>query len=339
MGLTRCYRDGLLTDEGFPIEKVSDHLAENDTVVWFDLCEPTEEDLTAISEELGLHPLAVEDAIHPHERPKLDHYASHLFLTAYSVGLDDATGALQTNEVAAFILPRALVTVRKNEGFDIKDVMSRWDSADQELASSGVAFLLHGLLDHIVDSQFNTIQKLDSDMDALEDTLFSDSIKDEAMQRRTYELRKSLVMLRRVVSPMREVVNTLMRRDLHVIDPATMPYFQDVYDHVLRAGEWTDSLRDLIGNIYETHLTVRGNRAWIGGPITVSSDPTQVGMGAWWQVADNGSGRHPVVPDQTTFAGIGTLAQTQAYCDNAAAPHFIFDVQLGGVRVSDAGRG
>ncbi|HZD99385.1 MAG TPA: CorA family divalent cation transporter, partial [Micromonosporaceae bacterium] len=56
------------------------------------------------------------------------------------------------------------------------------------------------------------------------------------------------------------VVNTLMRRDLHVIDPETMPYFQDVYDHVLRAGEWTDSLRDLIGNIYETHLTVRGNR-------------------------------------------------------------------------------
>jgi hypothetical protein len=88
-----------------------------------------------------------------------------------------------------------------------------------------------------------------------------------------------------------------------------------------------------------TCLTVRGNRAWIGGPITASSDPTQVGMGAWWQVADNGSGRHPVVPDQTTFAGIGTLAQTQAYCDNAPAPHFIFDVQLGGVRVGDAGRG
>ena len=60
-------------------------------------------------------------------------------------------------------------------------------------------------------------------------------------------------------------------------------------------------------------------------------------MGAWWQVADNGVGRHPVVPDRTTFAGIGTLAQTQAYCDTAPAPHFIFDVQLGGVQVSDGG--
>lgn len=88
-----------------------------------------------------------------------------------------------------------------------------------------------------------------------------------------------------------------------------------------------------------TCLTVTGNRAWIGGPITASSDPTQIGMGAWWQVADNGAGRHPVVPDQTTFAGMGTLAQTQAYCDDAPAPHFIFDVQLGGVRVSDASAG
>ncbi|HZD99764.1 MAG TPA: magnesium transporter CorA family protein, partial [Micromonosporaceae bacterium] len=208
MALTRCYRNGDLIDEGFPVEKVSDHLAEDDTVVWFDLCEPSEQDLAAISEELGLHPLAVEDAIQPHERPKLDHYATHLFLTAYSTSLNDATGALQTDEVAAFVLRRALVTVRKTDGFDIKDVMSRWDNADAALSKSGVAFLLHGLLDHIVDTQFNTIQRLDSDMEALEETLFSDVIKDAAMQRRTYELRKSLVMLRRVVSPMREVVNT-----------------------------------------------------------------------------------------------------------------------------------
>jgi hypothetical protein len=83
-----------------------------------------------------------------------------------------------------------------------------------------------------------------------------------------------------------------------------------------------------------TCLTVRGNRAWIGGPITASSDPTQVGSGAWWQVADNGSGRHPVVPDRTTFVGIGSLGQTQTYCDTAPEPHFIFDVQEGFVRVA-----
>jgi hypothetical protein len=84
-----------------------------------------------------------------------------------------------------------------------------------------------------------------------------------------------------------------------------------------------------------TCMTVSGDRAWIGGPITESSDPTQIGMGAWWQVADNGTGRHPVIPDRTTFVGIGTMAQTLAYCADAPAPRFIFDIQLGGVQVED----
>ena len=82
-------------------------------------------------------------------------------------------------------------------------------------------------------------------------------------------------------------------------------------------------------------MTVQGNRAWIGGPIALTTDPTSVGLGAWWQVADLGSGRHPVVPDRTTFAGIGTLEATQAYCDGRPDPHFIFDVQSGGVVVRD----
>ena len=84
-----------------------------------------------------------------------------------------------------------------------------------------------------------------------------------------------------------------------------------------------------------TCLSVSGNRAWIGGPITQSSDPTQVGQGAWWQVADNGEGRHPVTPDRTTFAGIGTMTQTTDYCAAEPEPHFIFDVQLGGVSVEN----
>jgi hypothetical protein len=84
-----------------------------------------------------------------------------------------------------------------------------------------------------------------------------------------------------------------------------------------------------------TCLSVQGDRAWVGGPIDASSDPTSVGLGAWWQVADLGSGAHPVVPDRSTFAGIGTLAATQAYCDTMPDPHFIFDVQSGGVVVQE----
>jgi magnesium transporter len=104
------------------------------------------------------------------------------------------------------------------------------------------------------------VQSLDDEIEQLEDLLFDDRPHDSAVQRRSFELRKSLVQLRRVVLPMREVVNTMMRRDVGIVPEQLTPYFQDVYDHVLRATEWTESLRDLVTTIMETNLTVQGNR-------------------------------------------------------------------------------
>jgi magnesium transporter len=259
MPRTRLYRNGVLESEGFPIAEVSDHIADQSATVWFDLCRPTSEEFATISEELGLHALAVEDAMVEHERPKLDRYDSHLFVTAYAVQLDTVSGELDSCEVAAFVTQNALVTVRKDDRFDIDQVLQRWDQSP-DLAKHGVGFLLHGLLDYVVDTHFDAVQSLDTQIESLEDQLFEDQPRDKEMQRRTFQLRKSLVTARRVVLPMREVVNTLLRRDLHVVDPAMQPYFQDVYDHVLRATEWTESLRDLVTTILETHLTVRGNR-------------------------------------------------------------------------------
>ena len=245
MGRTRMYRNGTLEDEGFPVAKVSDYLADPTAVVWFDLCEPTADDLSSISEELGLHPLAVEDAVAEHQRAKLDRYQSHLFVTSYGVKLNQNTGELETDEVDAFVTDRALVTVRRSKGFDIDAVVRRWDDSP-DLATCGVGFLLYGLLDYVVDTHFEAVQSLDTEIESLEDQLFDDNPKDKDMQRRTFELRKSLVLLRRVVLPMREVLNSLLRRDLHVVDGEILPYFHDIYDHVLRATEWTESLRDLV---------------------------------------------------------------------------------------------
>jgi magnesium transporter len=259
MHRTRLYRKGVLESEGFDVADVSDHLADPSAVVWFDLCEPSAADLASISEELGLHPLAVEDAVQRHQRPKLDRYASHLFVTAYSVALDTTTGQLAVREVAAFVTSNALVTVRKSPDFDIDAVVKHWDQS-ADLAVHGTGYLLYGLLDYVVDTHFDAVQSLDVQVEGLEDGLFEENPRDQEMQVRTFQLRKSLVTLRRVVLPMREVVNSLLRRDLHAIDAEMVPYFQDVYDHVLRATEWTESMRDLVTTILETHLTVRGNR-------------------------------------------------------------------------------
>jgi magnesium transporter len=112
----------------------------------------------------------------------------------------------------------------------------------------------------VVDGHFAAVQALDTEIEALEDLLFDAQSRDTDVQRRSFELRKSLVLLRRIVLPMREVVNSMLRRDLHVLTAAMTPYYHDVYDHVLRATEWTESLRDLVTTILETNLTIQGNR-------------------------------------------------------------------------------
>jgi magnesium transporter len=259
MPRTRCYRNGVLTDEDFPLDDVSEHLAQASSIVWIDLCAPHLKDLQLVADELGLHELAVEDAAQGHQRPKLDRYDGHDFLSAYSVRLDVETGQLDTDEIAAFIMPSALVTVRQDDSFPIEKLVARWDE-NLDLTKYGVGALLHGLLDFVVDGHFTTVESLDDQIEQLEDLLFDERPHDRDVQRRSFELRKSLVRLRRVVLPMREVVNTLMRRDIGLVTDELMPYYQDVYDHVLRATEWTESLRDLVNTILETNLTIQGNR-------------------------------------------------------------------------------
>ncbi|MER0448406.1 magnesium transporter CorA family protein [Streptomyces sp. Edi4] len=257
---TRLYRSGTLALEDFPAEDISEYIDEPGVTVWLDLSAPGPADFAMISEEFGLHELAVEDARHEHQRPKLDRYRTHAFLSAYAVRTDPDSGRVSTSELSVFVTENALITVRPDERFSIEEVVERWDN-NADLAKHGVGYLLHGLLDHIVDGYFAAVQDLDDRIEAVEDLLFDEGRQQiDTVQRGSYQLRKSLSRLRRVVLPMREVVNSLLRRDLHIVAEPLLPYYQDVYDHVLRAGEWTESLRDMIGSIMETNLTVQGNR-------------------------------------------------------------------------------
>ncbi len=256
---TRLYRDGKLELEGFPVAYISDYLAEDSVTIWLDLRGPDHLDLAVLGEEFGLHPLAVEAALRPSQRPKLDRYRSHLLLSAYGDRLDTGTGELTTSEIAAFITRKALITVRQDDGLDIDAVVERWDESP-DLAKFGVGYLLYELLDYIVDGRSEAVQSLDDCMEELEDRLFDNVPRGLEVQRQSFQVRKSLVLLRRIVIPMSEVVSELMRRDLHIAGDDLMPYYQDVYDQVLRAAEWTDGLRDLVTSILETDLTIQGNR-------------------------------------------------------------------------------
>jgi len=256
---TRCYRNGVLADEDFPLDDVSEHLQDASSMVWVDLVGDDLDELQVVADELGLHTLAVEDATSGRQRPKFNRYQGHDFLSAYAVHLDAESGELVLGEIAAFITPSALVTVRRDNVFPLDGLLRRWDD-NADLTKYGIGALVHGLLDFVVDGHFDAVQSLDDEIEKLEDLLFDERPRDRDVQRRSFELRKSLVRLRRVVLPMREVVNTLMRRDVGLVHAEMTPYFQDVYDHVLRVAEWTESLRDLVGTIVETNLTIQGNR-------------------------------------------------------------------------------
>jgi magnesium transporter len=256
---SRVWRNGVLERENFPIEEISDYLDQPDTLVWADICTPGHHELEQIAGELHLDPLAVEDAVSRQERPKADRYRTHLFVNTYAIAIDAETGTLRTAEIGTFVLKRALVTVRQEAWYSPGNYVRRWDQ-NPELIGNGVSALLHGVLDCVVDSHFDAVETLDDAIESIEDQLFDNRPVSADLQRRNYRLRKSLVQLRRVVLPTREVVNTLMRRDLHVIDADMAPYFQDVYDHVLRAAEWTESLRDMVSTIFETSLSLQDAR-------------------------------------------------------------------------------
>ncbi len=257
--LTRVYRRGVLHSEGFPVTDVSDYLEDSDTVAWVDFCSPSKEQLDELASELGLHDLAVEDALGPHQRPKLDRYASHLFLSCHAVRVNVDGGSLEETEIDAFINERWLITVRKSVGFPVGPVLQRWDRSP-DLAAHGVSFLLYGLLDVVVDSYFDAVQAFDDYYEEVSDEIFSERPLDAVQQRHWFDMRRAMVRFHRLVVPMREAVSSLMRREGAVVPEKLYPYFQDVYDHILRVSESSESLRDLVSSIVETNLSLRDYR-------------------------------------------------------------------------------
>ena len=258
MARTRVWRKGILEAEDFPVDDISDFLEQEDCLVWADLCvadhsDPGEE-LRLLADELGLSPLAVEDAIERHERPKVDRYPSHIFVTTYGLRVG-SEGTLQLAKVSAFMLPQALVTVRRDD-FDIKPVLEAWDD-NPELLVFGAKALLYGLLDVVVDGHLAVLQQLDDQVEDAEDQLFDEQVRvGSDLQRRTYQLRRRMTGVRKVVLPMRDVADLLARH----YDPAEpnelTERWRDLRDHVIRANEWNETLRDVVTSMFEAGLSL-----------------------------------------------------------------------------------
>lgn len=259
----RLWRHGEPQDE-FEFGDISEYLREPDALVWVDLCEPDHEALCDLASELGLNTWAVEDAVAAAERVKATAYETHTFFTVYAVDVaagvtDEPRRMLTMQRISAFVLPRGLITVRLTPDFDMGAVTRRWEEIGAQ--QYGVGALVHGLLDVVVDSHFAAVEALDDCIECIEDELFDGRPRQASFQRRTFQMRRDLVGLRRVALPMREVVNSIQhhRREVGTA-PELDPLYADLYDHVLRVSEWTESLRDMVTTIFETNLSLQDAR-------------------------------------------------------------------------------
>jgi magnesium transporter len=241
-------------DEGFPAEQLSERLnADPKAVAWLDLYDPSADDLQIVVHEFGLHPLAVEDAMSRRQRAKVDRYRTHLFANMYAVAVRDGHGALVVGEISMFVTERALITVRKQD-FDIDALIARWDlNTDLVNAENQVSLLVYGLLDAVVDGHYEAVEQLDDTIDELQTHLFTEDAG-TGLRRQAYDLGGSIAALRRIVAPMPEVVNRLLRPDSQLVDAVLTPYYHDVQDHALRAAESLDAARDRVDRIADTQL-------------------------------------------------------------------------------------
>jgi magnesium transporter len=258
MAHSRLYKKGQLAQSDFPFEDISKIKKSVSDFYWFDLVDPTESELAELGKELGLNKLALADALNGKQRPKLEHYDSHIFINAYAAGFNSKTRELKNEEISIFVTKNGLITVRDNNDFDMTAVTKNWDDG-AELAVNGVSFLLWGLLDVIVDSYFVAVEQLDSEIEDLEEMMFATKRTELNIQERSYDLRKALVVLRRIATPMREVISPLLRNDNKILNSSMFQYYQDIFDHVMRVSDWTESLRDLITTLLETNLTIQSN--------------------------------------------------------------------------------
>jgi magnesium transporter len=253
---TRLYCEGRLDQTGFDPDLIDRHLAHPTSMVWLDVEDPTPEDMDLLRREFGFHELALEDSLHPHQRAKIEQYDAYFFVIAYGISISE--GDLAEHEMAIFVGRNYLVTVRKPPAYDLTGVMARWD-VESKLAAEGGGYLLYILLDEIVDHYFEAIDVYADRSEEIEDLVFG-STGDTSTQNEIFRLKKDLLKFRREMAPLRDVLDVLQRRTVDVVTIALEPYYRDVYDHVLRATDYVDNIRDLLSSALEANLSVISNR-------------------------------------------------------------------------------
>ena len=255
---SRIYRDGTLQEESTfdPADVAACREAEGQHI-WIDVVDPSDEELAQLQETLSLHELSVEDSRQWGQRSKVEFYPDYVFVVVHGVQLEQ-DDELIDSELHLFAGERFyLLTIRREPLFELTRTMDR-AGRDRNLADEGIGFHLYLLLDEIVDTYLNAVERLEDLADEVEEKVFEDETA-EGLQEQIFRLKRRTVRFRRAVSPLREVIDLLHERG-DVVTPALAPYYRDVLDHVIRSLELIDNIRELLTTALEARLAQASNR-------------------------------------------------------------------------------
>src|SRR5688500_5196441 len=226
-------------------------------VIWTDVSDPTSSDFDQLAEEFGVHHLSIEDCRTDHQRPKIEEYPGYYFIVLYETQLVGPDDRLELRELNIFLGKNYLVTVHSRPIRAIETARRLWPEG-LDRAEQGSGLLAYLLIDAIVDDYLPLLDIISERMDSLEDSIFGE-FKAEALEE-IFGIKKKLLFLRRAVAPLRDVFNTLLRREQQMFSRDAYVYFQDVFDHLIRVSDTVDTLRDMLSSTMDAYLSVSGNR-------------------------------------------------------------------------------
>jgi magnesium transporter len=241
----------------FPAGELSDYCGVERNIVWADVSDPTSKDFDELAQEFGFHPLSIEDCRNAHQRPKVEEYPGYYFMVLYEAELVGEDDDLELRELNIFLGANYLVTVHSRPIRAIETARRLWGEWTDR-AEQGAGLLAYLLTDAVVDDYMPLLDVLSDRMDDLEDKIFGD-FQPESIQE-IFRIKKQLLFLRRTVAPLRDVFNTMLRREQPVFPRETHVYFQDVFDHIIRVADTIDTLRDMLGSTMDAYLSIQGNR-------------------------------------------------------------------------------
>ncbi len=227
-------------------------------IKWIDVHEPTPTLLDSLGARYNLHRLAIEDCLHLDQRPKLEQYPGHLFIVLQGFSCLGDVAELKLHEIHYFLGADWVITVHSEGHEAIEKAHQRLDADLPGTLGRGPDFLVYLVADALVDHNFPLLDRFNDELDALETEIFENPTRE--LLQRSFTLKRNLVLVRRVLSPQRDVVGLLSRTGIPHVQERTSLYFRDVYDHLVRLYEQIDAARDLIGNAMDVYLSVVANK-------------------------------------------------------------------------------